>query len=415
MKLLPLVTALSLSLASMAALAQAAAPAAAASAPAFTVRPEVGQALNQAVELFKANKPAEAKARIEAAQAATANATPAEATVMHRIRGLLQMQMEQWADAVKSLEAAVALNAQLPADTLQCLENLSRAHFNLKAYPAVVAAVQKAQAAGSKSPQQQAMLVRATYLQNDYAGTVKLLEAQDKQAALSMDELRILASSYGQSKDDLNYVRVTERLLSQHGREEYWPDLLSRVQRVGAWQPRWDVDLYRLRLKLDQMDEANDYLVLAEMLAKAGLPADAQKVLEAGYAKGMLGKGGNVAEQTKFRAAVTKQANDDRASLASAADRPPVVTDARSAANTFNTGAALVSVGQFDKGLALMKAALAGPLADATQGRVQYGQALLQAGKAAEAVEQFKQAGAGNDPLALLARLWAAVAAPKKP
>jgi hypothetical protein len=84
------------------------------------------------------------------------------------------------------------------------------------------------------------------------------------------------------------------------------------------WQDRWDIDFYRLRHLLDQMDEANDYLALADMASRAGLPAEAQQVLDAGWAKGMLGKGPKVAEQQKFRDAVTKQAADDRQSLAAA-------------------------------------------------------------------------------------------------
>lgn len=414
MKLLPLVTALSLSLSSLAALAQAAPAAPAASAPAFAVRAEVGTALNQAVELFKANKHAEARARIEQAQATVQNLQPAEVTVLHRLHGLLSMQLNDLPAAVKSLEAAVAVNAQPASETLQCEESLARAHFNLKAYPKAIEWARKAQGHGSKSEAVQVVLVRATFLSNDFAGTIKLLEDQQRVKPLPMDDLRILGSAYGQSKDDANYVRVAERLLVEHGRDEYWPDLLSRVQRQPGWQPRWDIDLVRLRLQVDQMDEANDYLVLAELSQKAGLPAEAQKVLEAGYAKGLLGKGAGAAEHQKFRAAVTKQATDDRASLGAAAARPPAVGDARAATNTFNTGAALVSVGQFERGLELMKAALAGPLADVHQARLQYAQALVKAGRAAEAAEQFKTVGQQPDGLGLLARLWQAAALPRK-
>jgi hypothetical protein len=208
-------------------------------------------------------------------------------------------------------------------------------------------------------------------------------------------------------------VRLTETLLRDHGRTEYWPDLVSRVQRAPNWQPRWDIDAYRLRLQLDLMDEADDYLVLADLAAKAGLPAEAQKVLDAGFTKGLLGKGGKAAEHQKFRAAMVKAANDDRQSLSAAAARPPAVADARAATNTFNTGAALVSAGQADRGLELMKAALGGPLPDVAQARLQYGQALAQAGRAGEAAEQFK-ALANHESLGLLARLWQLAAAPKK-
>lgn len=405
-------------LASPVAFAQAAAaPAAsAASAPAFAVRAEVGAALNQAIDLFRTGKAAEAKATLEKAQATLQNLQPPEATVMHRVRGLIEMQLEQYAAAVQSLQAALAAGAQSAADALQCEEALARAQFNLKAYPAAAAAARKALAAGSKSVPVQAVLVRATYLQNDYAQTIRLLqEQQQRDGKLGQEDLRLLASAYGQSKDEANYVRLAEQLLREYGRQEYWPDLLSRVQRQDGWQPRWDIDVYRLRLRLAMMDEADDYLVLAELAAKAGLPAEAQTVLEAGFASGRLGKGAGAPQQERLRASVGKQAADDRQSLLAAATRPPSIGDARAAANTFNTGAALVSIGQFEPGLVLMKAALGGPLPDLAQARLEYGQALAAAGKASEAIAAL-QAVTEPPQLALLARLWAlALAAPGKP
>lgn len=411
LSILPLMSMLS----APAAQAQAAAPAsAAASAPAFAVRAEVGAALNQAIELFRGGKTAEAKARVDQVLAATATPQPAEVTVMQRLRGLFALQLNQTDEAVKSLEAAMAVNAQSAQDQLLCEESLARAHFSLKAYPAALDWAKKAQSHGSKSAAVQSVLVRATYLQNDHVGTIKLLEAQQqREGTLTLDDLRILASAYGHAKDDVNYVRLAERLLSEHGRTEYWPDLMSRVQRQAGWQQRWDIDVYRLRLQLDMMDEAEDYLVLAELAAKAGLPAEAQKVLDTGFDKGMLGKGAQAAEHRQLRASVTKQAEDDRQSLAAAATRPPAVTDARTASSTFNTGAALVAAGQTGPGIELMKAALGGPLPDSAQARLQYGQALHRAGRGAEAGEQFK-AVATHEALGMLARLWLVASAPKK-
>ena len=409
------VTAAVLTLSAPAAWAQAAAPAAApASAPVFSVRPEVGAALNQAVEMFRGGKTAEARVRVEQAQATLKDLTPVEVTVMHRLRGLFSLQLDQPAEAIKSLEAAMAVNAQNAQDQLTCLENLARAHFNAKNFQPAVDWARKAQAAGSKSAPVQSVLVRATYSLKDYPAVAKLLEEQEKRdGKLSVDDLRLQASAYGLAKDDANYTRLAERLLRDHGRTEYWADLLPRVQRQAGWQDRWDIDVLRLRLLMDQMDEGNDYLVLADMAARAGLPAEAQKVLEAGFTKGMLGKGPKAAEQQKFRDSVAKQAADDRQSLAASAARPPAVGDARAATNTFNTGAAMVAAGLADKGLELMKAALGGPLADPAQARLQYGQALVSAGRAADAAEQFK-AVATHEQLGLLARLWQVAVAPKK-
>jgi hypothetical protein len=71
--------ALTLTLASPAARAQVAAaapPASAASASPYAVRPDLATKLNQAVDLFRAGKAAEAKVVIDQAQAASSSGQP---------------------------------------------------------------------------------------------------------------------------------------------------------------------------------------------------------------------------------------------------------------------------------------------------------------------------------------------------
>ena len=51
-----------------------------------------------------------------------------------------------------------------------------------------------------------------------------------------------------------------------HGYDDCEADLLARVQRQPGWQERWDIDFYRLRHLLDQMD--------AEHRAAEGLLGD---------------------------------------------------------------------------------------------------------------------------------------------
>jgi tetratricopeptide (TPR) repeat protein len=197
MKLLPALfstvtaatTTVLLTLATPAVWAQAAAPAAAASAPTFSVRPEVGAALNQAVDLFRAGKAAEARSRVEKAQLELKELTPVEVTVMHRLRGLFSLQLDQPAEAVKSLEAAMAVNAQSVQDQLTCMDSLARAHFNAKSFPAAIEWARKAQAAGSKAAPVQAVLVRASYSIKDYPAAIALLEAQEKRdGKLAMED-----------------------------------------------------------------------------------------------------------------------------------------------------------------------------------------------------------------------------------
>jgi hypothetical protein len=85
----------------------------------------------------------------------------------------------------------VAVNAQSVQDQLICLENLARAQLQRQVLPGGHRLGEARPGEhGSKSGTLQAVLVRSLYLSNDHAGVVKLLEAQDKSAALNVDDLR---------------------------------------------------------------------------------------------------------------------------------------------------------------------------------------------------------------------------------
>ena len=399
---------LALAVAMPAAQAQTAAPAAAsaASAPTLTVRAEVVAAMREAIELHGAGKAADALARIDKVLAELATPTPPEIAVLQRTRGLLALQLDRPAEAVRSLELALAQGLLQPADVVLAQDALARAQFALKNYPAALDWARKAIAGGSRSAALPNVVARSLYLSNDFAGAAQALEARLAAGEkLGENDVRILASSYAQAKDDAGYTRTLERLLREHPRPEYWPDLMARAQRQPGWQPRHDIDLYRLRLLVDAMEVADDYLLLADMTSRAGLPVEAEQVLEAGYAKGVLGKGPGAAEHQKMRASIARAASEDRQNLPANAARLGAVGDARSAAVALSTGAALVSIGQAERGLELMKAALAGPLADQDQGRLQLAIALHRAGRTPEALEQLRSV-ATHPTLGLLARLW---------
>jgi hypothetical protein len=146
-----------------------------------------------------------------------------------------------------------------------------------------------------------------------------------------------------------------------------------RACSADSWQTRWDVDAYRLRMQLDLMDEADDYLVLAD-LASQGRPAgrSAAWCWTPGWAKGLLGKGaeGRRAAEVPRRHDQAGGRRPRRAWPLPA--RAPAVADARSATNTFNTGLALVTSGQADTGPGADEGGPGRPAARPGAGRLQY-------------------------------------------
>ena len=143
---------------------------------------------------------------------------------------------------------------------------------------------------------------------------------------------------------------------------------------------------------------------MAQLALRAGLPAEARRVVEAGYAAGKLGSGVDAARHQQLREVTIKQSADDEKQTNAEAD-------ARNADAMVALGQSWVMKGQFDKGIALMQQGLAkGGLKRLDDAQLHLGQAWLMAGKTAPAIAAFKSVR-GSDGAADLARLWAIRAA----
>jgi hypothetical protein len=136
---------------------------------------------------------------------------------------------------------------------------------------------------------------------------------------------------------------------------------------------------------------------------QAGLPAEAQALLDAGYKAGLLGKGPNAAADKKLQESATKAAAQDRATLA---DSEASALKATNGNALVGLGLALSSTGAHERGLALMQQGVAkGGLRRPDDTQLHLGQVALRAGKLAEARTAFN-AVKGSDGAADLARLF---------
>jgi tetratricopeptide (TPR) repeat protein len=116
----------------------------------------------------------------------------------------------------------------------------------------------------------------------------------------------------------------------------------------------------------------------------------------------VLGSGSDGDQQRKLRDTATKQALDDQKIFA---QNVKDATAARDGNGLVGLGYAMVTAGQFDKGIALMEQGIKkGGLKQPEEARLHLGIAYLAAGQKAKAIDTFKavQGDASGD----LARLW---------
>lgn len=369
-----------------------------------SLRPQVGKPLQAAQELIKAQKYSEALAKIKETDAIT-DKTAYETLVIERMRGTAAAGAGDMDTAGKAFEAAINSGKLPPDEQLKIMQALAGGFYRAKDYPKAIAWGQKYQKAGGTDPNLNLLLLQAQYLSGDYAGAAKAMQdqiAQDQKAGKTPKEedLQLLASCYLKQNDGAGYVGALEQLVTYYPKKDYWADLLTRVQRKPGFSERLELDVYRLMQATGNLKSADDYMEMAQLALQAGFPAEAQKVINDGYARKVLGTGAEAARQKRLKDLADKQAQDDQKTL-------DADTTGKDATALIATGYNLVINGKTDKGLGLMQQGMAkGGLKHPDEARLHLGEAYLAAGKTEEANKQFRQVQ-GTDGAQDLAKLFA--------
>ena len=130
---------------------------------------------------------------------------------------------------------------------------------------------------GGADPQ---ALVQALAASGQHAEVVTVMLAKISQDASTGKktpeaELRTLAVSYRQLKDDAGYMATLKQLLSGYPSKPYWAEVIGRMSQQAGLNTRLELDLYRLLEQTDNMEDAAEYMEMAALALKAGLPSEA--------------------------------------------------------------------------------------------------------------------------------------------
>ena len=388
------------------ALAQAAAPAAAASAP--TLRAETAKPLSAAQEAIKAGKYADALARIAEAEALP-GLTPYEQYIVLRLKGPALFGSGDQPGALAVFEKVVASPLTPAAEKSSLAETTIKLALQQKKYDSAQVMMKAYLADRGSSPEIASLYPQVLSVQGDHAGVIAYLQpllAADLVAKRVTPEatLRLLAASQNQVKDGAGYLATLARLAGNTGKTEYWDELINRtVRKDGFADERLRLDVYRLRQVVGITLEADEIGDMAYRANQAGLPAEAQALLDDGFKTGLLGKGTNAAADQKLRESATKAAAQDRATLA---DSEAAAQKAANGNALVGLGMALSSTGAHERGLALITQGIAkAGLRRADDAQLHLGLVALRAGKADQAKAAFA-AVQGADGAADLARLY---------
>lgn len=372
-----------------------------------SLRPEVGRPLQAAEDALRAQKYKDALSRVREAEA-IGGKSPYESYMIDRIRGAAAMGAGDNETAARSFESAMNSGRMSAADQAKVVQALASLYYRAGDYPKAIIWLQRAQKEGLGDGDTRALLVQAYYLSGDLPRAQKELQSDlDSGAkagrAPTETQLKLLTSIAIKQNDKAAYLSALERLVANYPTKEYWADLLQRTQSKPGFSDRLTLDVDRLKLALGQLTTASGYMEMSQLALQAGFPAEGKKVVELGYKNGVLGTGAEAARHKRLQDLADKNAAEDARTMAAseaAATKNPEGTA------MVNLGYAIVSAGQFDKGISMMEQGIArGGLKRPEDAKLHLGIAYLQAGKKAEGIKTLKTVQ-GADGTADLARYW---------
>lgn len=379
------------------------------------VRAEVGKPLQAARDLIKAQKYKEALAKLREVEAVP-NRTAYENFLLEQMRASAAMQAGDLATAAKSTQALISSGKLPAADQGRYAAGLASLYYRDKDYANAASWAQKSLASNPGDKTMRGLMIQAYYLAGDAAAAQReaLADVQAAERAGQAppeDRLQLLANIASKGTDKQAYISSLERLVAYYPKKEYWNDLLRRIESKPGYNNRLALDMYRLRRATKTLDSGNDVFEMAQLALQERQAAEAKKVLEEGFAAGLLGKGNDAERQKRLLNLATQRADE----------APKQLETAEAEAREQKDGDALVRIGmaysgmgQHDKGIQLIQQGIAllqqNKAAKGKGGRVDeanlhLGLAFLRAGQKQKATQAFKSVQ-GTDGSADLARLW---------
>jgi hypothetical protein len=376
------------------------------------VRPEVGKPLQQAADLLRAGKAREALAKAQEADA-VGGKTVAEQVTIDRMKAAAAQRAGDVPAAIQALEAVHAKVGG--AEAGQLAEQLASAYAQQRNNAKATEWLNKALQAGNNSAsvkQLQAYLQSSggdyTAIARDSAAAVAAAEQAGKRP--DEGELLRLADAQQRTGNGSGYIGTLEKLLFNYPKKDYWNAYLARLPRKPGFGDRFALDVLRLRLAVGTLAKTDDYMEMAQLSLQAGLPAEARRIVEQGFKAGALGSGPEAARHQRLRDLAVKQEGEQKAGLAKQAGEAAGYKDGE---GLVKVGSAYVSLGEVDKGIALIEQGIAkGGLKHPDDARLRLGLAQLQSPRAKASAQQTLHGVKAHDGAADIARLWSLIGTP---
>jgi hypothetical protein len=373
-----------------------------------TLPAAVGKPLEKAKALLRAHKFPAAMAQVNQAAAAAGGNANAEFVVL-QMRAAIATESGDKALASRSIADLLASGRLSHEQELGYIKSEVGYAAEMKNFPAAIGWLNRYFKAGGNEPAMHDYLINVTYQSKDYAGAAKLESAQiaaelHARRVPTEAQLDLLAACYRAENDTAGFQSAMTNLAYYYPKPDYWENLIHIVQtRPGGLSDRLTLDIERFELAIGLLKTPEQYMELTELALQGPLPGEAKRVVDKGYADGVLGTGPQAAREKRLADLVAKLY----------ATELPALPKREAAAQAERDGNPLVALGeeyvsydQFPKGIALIEAGIAkDQLRHPEDTKLHLGLAYLRSGDKAKAIQVLRSVG-GNEGAGEIAKLW---------
>ena len=199
-------------------------------------------------------------------------------------------------------------------------------------------------------------------------------------------------------------AEALKKLVRYYPKPEYWENLLDIYRRKNNGD-RVTLGFYRLMNDVGTLKQADDYMETAQLAMDAGVPGEAQAIMEKGVQNGTLKSDDKTAQgrYDRLLAGAKKSATTDKSQLPQLAKEAEKATQGQA---YVALGQAYLSYGMYDEAIDALKKGIAkGGVTDIDEAQVSLGIAYLRKGQKDLARQAFKAVKA-ESKWHDLAELW---------
>lgn len=327
-----------------------------------SVRPEIAKLLIKAQELHGQKQQELALAQIAEVDKAGA-INPLERFHTERMRAMVLLSNNDQAGAAQALEAALASERGDAADRMAIMENLVLVHYRAAAYDKSAAWAERYLTQGGSNAAIANVQIQALYLSKQYPSAANLLSKQVNATLAAQRlptevQLRMLASAYQQSKQDLDYLQTIKIIARYYPKPEIWQELIYRVLARNDFPDALETDSNRLLRATRSPLKTAELMEQAQLTLKTGYAGEAYDILSAIDRKDPAIAATELARLDQMLAKVTRMRQEDETGLPSLDARMDAAKDPNL---LVNAALSLSFLGQHSRALAMADKALARP------------------------------------------------------